>query len=82
MGSDTWKLLFTLAITAVIIVAGGAALLFLPDVDSDTKLFVSGAIGAAIAWLYNAESATRATRAAQSSAEQGAVNATPPPALR
>ena len=76
MGSDTLKLIFTLGITAVIIIAGGAALLFLPDVDSDTKLFVSGAIGAAIAWLYNAESATRATRAAQSSAEIGGTIST------
>lgn len=76
--SDTYKLLFTLVITAVIIVGGGAALLFIPDVDSDTKLFISGAIGAAIAWLYNAESATRATRAAQSSADLGSTISTPP----
>lgn len=76
--SDTWKLIFTLAITAVIIIGGGAALLFVPEVDSDTKLFISGAVGAAIAWLYNTESATRATRAAQSSAEQGNTMGTPP----
>lgn len=78
MGSDMWKLLFTLAITAVVIVGGGAALLFIPEVDSDTKLFITGAIGAALAWLYNAESATRATRAAQSSAEIGGTISTPP----
>lgn len=73
-----WKLVFTLAITAVIIIGGGAALLFVPDLEQDTKLFISGAIGAAIAWLYNTESATRATRAAQSSSDQGAALSTPP----
>lgn len=68
MNADTIKLLFTYAIALVVIVGGGLMLYFADD--TDLRLVVAGFIGAAITFVFNRESATQATRAAQSSASQ------------
>lgn len=70
MNADTVKLWFSYVIALVIIVGGG---LFLyatraePDSQS-LQLVIAGFIGAAVTFVFNRESATQATRAAQSSA--------------
>lgn len=75
--ADNLKLVFTYTIAAVVIVGGGAAIIFVRDLDENTKLLLAGFIGAAIQYVFNREVATQATRAAQSSVEQGATNASP-----
>lgn len=85
--SDTVKLLFTYGIAAVVIIGGGVMLYAIrldpPDSNSaNLSLLIAGFIGGAIGFVFNRESATQATRAAQSSVEQGAVTATPSPPLR
>lgn len=70
MQADTIKLVFTYAIAVVVIVGGGAMLYF--TTDPDLRLVVAGFMGAAITFVFNRESATQATRAAQSSAAQAA----------
>lgn len=74
---DTWKLIFTYAIAAIIIIGGGAALIFIPDVDDQTQLFIAGTVGAAVQYVFNREVATQATRAAQSSADLGSTISAP-----
>jgi hypothetical protein len=68
MNADTIKLWFTYITAQVVIVGGGAMLYFTQD--NDLRLVVAGFIGAAITFVFNRESATQATRAAQSSASQ------------
>ena len=72
MQADTIKLGFTYAIAFVVIVGGGLMLyvtrLDPPESSANLQLVLAGFIGAAITFVFNAESATRATRAAQSSA--------------
>jgi hypothetical protein len=66
MKADDVKLWFSYGLAAVIIVAGGAALFYARNEgNSDFSLLFAGFIGAAIAFVFNRESATQATRAAQ-----------------
>jgi hypothetical protein len=68
MQADTIKLLFTFATVGVVVIGGG--LMLYSTQDQNLQLVLAGFIGAALQWVFSAESATRATRAAQSSAEQ------------
>jgi len=82
---DTIKLLFTYIIATIVIVGGGLMLyatrLDPPESNSQNlSLLLSGFIGAAITFVFNRESATQATRAAQSSSDQGAATAMSQPA--
>jgi hypothetical protein len=91
MQTDLIKLWFTYA-TATILILGGTLILFiawLQPIDSQNPkdlaiLFgvVGASIGGASSFMFNAESAKSATRAAQSSAATGAAitSGTPPPA--
>ena len=72
MQTDTIKLLFTYVIALVVIIGGGAMLYFTQD--GDLHLVVAGFMGAAITFVFNRESATQATRAAQSSAAAASGN--------
>ena len=78
MAADTIKLWFTYSLATVIIIGGGA-MLFISrnEANSDFSLLIAGFIGGAIGFIFNRESATQATRAAQSSASQ-ATAAQPP----
>ena len=76
MNADTLKLWFTYIIALVVIVGGGLMLYFADD--TDLRLVVAGFIGAAITFVFNRESATQATRAAQSSASQATAAQGPP----
>jgi uncharacterized membrane protein YadS len=91
MQTDLIKLWFTYA-TATILIIGGTLILFvawLQPIDSTNPrdlaiLFgvVGAEIGGATAFMFNAESAKSATRAAQSSTASGAAitsGGTPPP---
>ena len=73
MKADDVKLWFTYGLAAIVIVGGGIMLYAsrLED-SSDFALVVAGFIGAAVSFVFNRESATQATRAAQSSAAQAA----------
>lgn len=80
MQADTVKLWFTYAIATIVIVGGGLMLyatrLDPPESNSQNlSLLLSGFIGAAIGFVFNRESATQATRAAQASSDQGAAQA-------
>jgi hypothetical protein len=75
MNADTVKLWFTYVIALVVIVGGGAMLYF--TTDSDLRLVVAGFIGMALAYVFNRETATQATRAAQSSVVVGQGGPTP-----
>ena len=80
MNADTIKLIFVYTIAAIVIVGGGAMLyatrLDPPESASqDYGLLIAGFIGAAITFVFNRESATQATRAAQSSASQATTAA-------
>lgn len=71
--SDTIKLLYTYTIAAIVIIGGGLMLyaIRLDPTASNSQnlsLLVAGFIGAAITFVFNRESATQATRAAQASA--------------
>ena len=73
MQSDNVKLWFTYAIALITIVGGGAMLYAIrldpPDSGSETlSLAIVWFIGLALGFVFNRESATQATRAAQSSA--------------
>ena len=63
MQTDSIKLWFTYGLATVIIV-GGMAMLFVSRNESNTdfQLLVAGFIGGAIAFVFNAESSTRAVR--------------------
>ncbi len=78
--SDSIKLGFTYTIAAIVIVGGGLMLYAIrldpPESNSQNlSLLIAGFIGAAIAFVFNRESATQATRAAQSSSAAGASQA-------
>jgi len=75
--SDTIKLLFTYFIALIVIVGGGVFLYLIraePEA-SDLQLAIVGFIGGALAFVFNRESATQATRAAASAT---AAALTPP----
>ena len=73
MSADNIKLVFTYTIALVLIV-GGLVILYLIRLDppesnsANISLLLAGFIGSAITFVFNRESATQATRAAQSSA--------------
>ena len=74
MEADKIKLLFTYVIAGVIVVGGGLMLYAIrldpPESQSATlSLAIAGFIGAAIAFVFGQESATRASRAADASAQ-------------
>jgi hypothetical protein len=73
MQTDAIKLVFTYAIASVIVIGGGAFLyLTLDNAGAEsTRLVIAGFMGAAITFVFGQETATRATRAAQSSTAQG-----------
>ena len=80
MQSDTLKLLFTYTIALVIVVGGGAflyATLGQADAES-TRLAIVGFMGGATAFVFAQESSKQATRAAQSSQQQGTDSTIPP----
>lgn len=82
MNADTIKLIYVYTIALVVIVGGGTMLYLIrldpPESNSaNISLLLAGFIGAAITFVFNRESATQATRAAQSSAALSA-NAGPP----
>ncbi len=76
--ADTLKLVFTYGI-AVILIVGGLLILYLTRLDppesnsQNISLLIAGFIGSAVTFVFNRESATQATRAAQSSSDQGAA---------
>jgi len=75
--TDDIKLWFTYGLAAIIIVGGGIMLYVSRlEENSDFALLIAGFIGAAVSFVFNRESATQATRAAQSSASQ-ATGGTP-----
>jgi hypothetical protein len=73
MKADDVKLWFTYGLAAVIIVGGGI-MLFVSrnEGNSDFSLLIAGFIGAAIGFVFNRESATQATRAAERMASKPA----------
>ena len=78
MTADTIKLIVVYAMAAIVIVGGGI-MLFVSRNEGSTEfaLVIAGFIGAAIQFLFGQESATRATRAAQSSASQAVASQGP-----
>ena len=77
MNSDTLKLIFTYALAFVVVVGGGLMLYATRSEPAaqDLRLALAGFIGAALTYVFNRETATQATRAAQSSAAGGTPNA-------
>jgi len=80
VSADKVKMLFTYLIALLLIVGGGIMLYAIRLDPTDTgsatlSLAIVGFIGAAVQFVFSSESATRATRAAQSSADQGAQQA-------
>ena len=75
--ADNLKLIFTYIIVLVVVVGGGAMLYAIRGSEgSETlSLAIVGFIGLALGFVFNKESATQATRAAQSSSSQGADQA-------
>ena len=76
--SDNLKLIFTYILTLVVVIGGGIMLYNIrldpPETGSATlSLAIVGFIGLALGWAFNRESATQATRAAQSSSDQNAT---------
>ena len=71
MKADDVKLWFSYGLAAVVIIGGGL-MLYASRLESNTDfaLLIAGFIGAAISFVFNRESATQATRAAQASAAQ------------
>lgn len=70
METDKIKLIFVYSIAAIIIIGGGAMLFAMrndpPGSQSATlSLAIVAIIGTAVAFLFNSESATRATRASE-----------------
>ncbi len=76
MQVDTIKLVFTFA-TVLIVVVGGGLMLYTTQ-DQNLQLVLAGFIGAALQWVFSAESATRATRAAASATAAGVEAAKTP----
>jgi hypothetical protein len=72
MEADTIKLWFSYSLAAVIIIGGGI-MLFVSrnEANSDFSLLIAGFIGGAISFVFNRESATQATRAAERKAAAG-----------
>lgn len=75
MQTDQIKLLFTYVLASVVIVGGGV-MLFVSRLEaaSDFQLVVAGFIGAAITFVFGAESATRAVRSYERGLNTTVVN--------
>ncbi len=76
MSADLVKLIFTYLLALLIVVGGGLILYLIrldpPESGSATlSLAIAGFMGAAIQFVFNKESTTQATRAAESSFRQG-----------
>lgn len=72
MKADDIKLWFTYGLAAIIIIGGGIMLYASRmEQNSDFALLIAGFIGSAVTFVFNRESATQATRAAQSSVKAG-----------
>lgn len=70
MQVETIKALFTYVIALLLIVGGGLFLFFYREADAgDVRLIVSGLMGAAVTFVFSAESSTRATKAAAAATE-------------
>ena len=73
MKADDVKLYISYGLACVVVIGGGLMLYASRmEANSDFALLIAGFIGAAISFVFNRESATQATRAAQSSAAQAA----------
>lgn len=84
MNADTIKLLFTYVIAAIIIIGGGAMLYLTrldpPEADvQGLRLLISGFMGGAISYVFTRETATQATRAAESTMRASQPVSPPPP---
>ena len=82
MNADTIKLWFTYIIALVTIIGGGIMLYLIrldpPQSGSGTlSLAIVGFMGLALGFVFNRESATQATRAAQSSTAAGVAASQP-----
>lgn len=72
---DTIRALFTYA-TALIIIVGGGAIIFVARADpasADVVAIVAGFMGAGLTFLFSSETQTRTARQTQSASESGAV---------
>ena len=83
MQSDAVKLWITY-LTAVLIVAGGGAMLWFsrldpPETSAQLQLVVAGFIGGAIQFLFNRETQTQTSRATERGIAQGAASTSLPP---
>lgn len=77
--TDTIKLAFTYIIAATIIIGGGAMLFYSRNEgNTDFSLLLAGFIGSAITFVFGRETATQATRAAQSSQAAGVASQSVP----
>ena len=68
-------------LTALIVIVGGGTFLYVTRLDPDPsqlQLVVSGFMGAAIGWVFNAESATRSARATERALNTPVPNGTLP----
>jgi hypothetical protein len=78
MKAETLKILYTYAIASFIVVGTYYALVIYPYVlDSDVKLWLTGASGGALAFVFGDQIASR-TKTEQQSAFNAALYATPP----
>lgn len=59
---DTIRALYAYSIAAAVIVGGGCALIFVPDLDANTALVLAGFIGSAMTFVFGQETATRTAR--------------------
>jgi hypothetical protein len=81
MKSDTVKLLFTYLIALAILVGTYYALIISPfEVDADVKLWLTGAAGGAITFVFGEQVAMRTARQ-QAAATLASVNSMPMPTV-
>lgn len=82
MKADAIKLIFTYLIALAILIGTYYALVLSPFVvDDDVKLWLTGAAGAAIGFVFGEQIAMRTARQSESAGKQGAEQAlsAPPP---
>lgn len=79
MSVDTIRAIFTY-VTALIVVLGGGAIIYLSRGDpssSDVVAIVAGFVGAALSFLFGAEVQTRTARQSATATAVGAATSTP-----
>lgn len=59
---DTIRALYAYTIAGGIILGGGASIIFVPELDANTKLVIAGFMGSAITFVFGQETATRTAR--------------------